>query len=105
MVILCARIRQATAARRVYSCEIDCPPIDPTPSLSELAIRSRALAGFGDRVDCGHGRWDDDRTSAGPVALALHPEGHDDQSDGTQTGDEDGHDARYRVRHGSNFCP
>jgi hypothetical protein len=25
----------------VCSCEIDCPPIDPTPSPSELAIRSR----------------------------------------------------------------
>ena len=35
----------------------------------------------------------------------LHPEGHDDQRDGTQTGDEAGHDARYRVRHGSSFCP
>jgi hypothetical protein len=41
MVILCARIRQATAARRVCSCETDCPPLDPTPSPSELAIRSR----------------------------------------------------------------
>ena len=35
----------------------------------------------------------------------LQPEGHEDQRDGTQTGDEAGHDARYRVRHGSNFCP
>lgn len=31
------------AARRVFSYEIDCPPIDPTPSLSELAILSRLL--------------------------------------------------------------
>src|SRR5271167_889756 len=41
MVMPCARIRQATAARRVRSCETDCRPLDPTPSPSELAIRSR----------------------------------------------------------------
>jgi hypothetical protein len=40
MVTLCDRIRQLTAARRVCSCEIDCPPLEPTPSPSELAIRS-----------------------------------------------------------------
>src|ERR1700733_9478022 len=40
MVTVCDRIRQLTAARRAYWCEIDCPPIEPTPSPSELAIRS-----------------------------------------------------------------
>jgi hypothetical protein len=35
----------------------------------------------------------------------LHPEGHKDQRDGTETGDEAGHDARYRVRHGPSLCP
>lgn len=33
--------------------------------------------------------------------MALQPEGNGDQCDGTQTGDEAGHDAGYRVRHGS----
>ena len=41
----------------------------------------------------------------GECREALHPEGHDDQRDGTQTGDETGHDARYRVRQWSSFCP
>jgi hypothetical protein len=34
----------------------------------------------------------------------LHPEGHDEKRDGTQTCDEAGHDARYRVRQRSSFC-
>jgi hypothetical protein len=48
--------------------------------------------------------WRANCAQFGESREALQPEGHKDQRDGTHTGDEAGHDARYRVRHGSNFC-